>query len=215
MRKWPVVLLIISAALFSGVAGYTIFKPKQLHISNTTDLNIISVDASWGIEYPNIKELIQDSDVVVIARLNKELGSYQPFDGYSDTFTDAEIVIDKVLKGNNETSLKISQYGGVRKDGRLEAFNDLPLLESNRSYLMFLERIQDNSERNNKYQYVGGIQGFYLLEATRDTLKNINQFNLVDINEHINISAPLEVGITKTVSDAGLDVIIKEIEATK
>jgi len=78
--------------------------------------------------------------------------------------------VNKVLKGQALNELVISEYGGFRADGNLEVYHDLPLLEYNKSYLLFLEKIEDDTDRNGKYQYVEGIQGYYEFEEVNKLL---------------------------------------------
>jgi hypothetical protein len=73
--------------------------------------------------------------------------------------------VKRVLKGPSLDEVVLSQYGGVRKDGKVEVFDDLPLLEKSKTYLLFLTKIKDDTERNGKYQVIGGPQGLYELNG--------------------------------------------------
>lgn len=158
--------IIITLTLFIGVLGFLyIGNESEQSKRETNNNNIISVDASWGEEFSTVDSLIKESDLIIIGSLQETLSSYQPFNDYEDTFTDAKINIEKTLKGEKiPKELIISQYGGEREDGKIEVFEDLPLMDENEKFLLFLEYIDDNTDRNGKYQPVRGVQGYYIIE---------------------------------------------------
>lgn len=158
---------IFFLSLVSGYFGYNVYS-----VNSTPNPNVINVHASWGEEFMDVKSLSMDSDLIVLATLNKELDSYQPYKDLEDTFTDAEINIEEVIKGDKNKNIKIiSQYGGIRPDGKKEIFEELPLLEKDKKYLLFLEAIEDGSDRSNKYQTVRGVQGFYIVSEEESKTK--------------------------------------------
>lgn len=157
--KYKIGFLGFILTLASGYAGYINYNQSSDH---TSDPNIVSVHAAWGEEFADVEALSESSDLVVVATLKDELMAYQPFEELEDTFTDATINIEEVVKGDvPQTEVTISQYGGIRADGKLEVFEDLPLLEKDKKYLLFLEYIEEDSERNGKYQTIRGVQGYY------------------------------------------------------
>lgn len=160
---------------------------------------------------PTIEALIEESDLIIVGTLEKELESYQPFENMSDTFTDAIVKVNHVLKGEPISEIILSQYGGIRPDNRIELFEELPLIEKDKYYLMFLKEIKDNTKRNGKYQYVRGIQGFYYLQIDDPGIKsslNNREVSIEKIANKITIDAPLKAGITQKVSQKKLGEIL-------
>ncbi|QTN00714.1 hypothetical protein ERJ70_16325 [Sediminibacillus dalangtanensis] len=204
-------LVVIAVVLISMFAGYNFLIEDNIKASPSTNSNKVEVDesssidpnkvevhASWGDEFPDVQSLIKSSDIILVAELEESLNSYQPFNGYEDTFTDATISPIEMLKGEiPKERLIISQYGGVRKDGKFEEFHDFPLLEKDKKYLLFLEKIEDSTERNGKYQAIRGIQGFYTLDEVKSSINSSDAKSL-------NINAPNKSGITKKVVDLEL-----------
>lgn len=196
----PIFLLLFS--LIGGITGYSIFNQDD-HVhgeehEHSLDSNKILVDASWGDEEPNVEALIESADLVVVAELGEEIGSYQPFEGHEDAFTDVTLNIKEVLQGDfseENEELILSQYGGVREDNTIEEFIDLPFLEEENTYLFFLEKIEVDNERDGKYQYVGGPQGYYFLE------EEVSLFSSNTESIDYDIDAPEKIGITAEVSD--------------
>ncbi|GIO05733.1 hypothetical protein J31TS6_17610 [Brevibacillus reuszeri] len=188
-------VVLLSSVLLSGVAGYTLSTPKES--------NIVTVHASWGTEQPSVESLLDESDLVVVGTLKEDLESYQPFDGYEHTFTDGTIELQRVLKGPSLDEVVLSQYGGVREDGKIEVFDDLPLLDKSKTYLMFLSKINDNTERNGKYQVTGGPQGLYELAGSDRKRMKAPDAELSDFA----ISSFVDGEINQKVIDAGLDTI--------
>lgn len=189
--------IVIIVTVLSGTTGYTLFKNNN---ENYKSSNTILVNASWEEEFSDIESLIKNSELIVVAELDNELESYQPFEGYTDTFTDATIKIEQVLKGNYVEPVIVSQYGGIRKDKKIEKYEDLPLMEKGKKYLLFLEKIKDTTDRNNKYQYIGGIQGFYLLEGQ---------------NNDFTIDAPEKAGLTQKVSNLKFNDLREKVNKAK
>lgn len=156
------IIVVMGVFLLSGVLGFMSSEFEINEENKTANNNTIPVHASWGEEFSDVKSLVNHSDLIVIGSLDKQLSSYQPFEGHNDTFTDAKFNIEKVIKGKKTLdNVVISQYGGERPNGKIEIFDDLPLLDENHQYLLFLEHIDDNTSRDGKYQTVRGVQGFY------------------------------------------------------
>ncbi|HEX7063805.1 MAG TPA: hypothetical protein VF199_01940 [Bacillales bacterium] len=180
----------IAIVLSFGYFGYNVtFETganKQLQMS---DPNLIIAHASWGNEFKSVESLIAASDLVVLGSLEQELSSYQPFKGkgLKDTFTDARFKIDKVFKGEKGTqSIIVSQYGGKRPNGKIEIFAELPLMEKDQQYLLFLEQIHDNTKRNGKYQTIRGVQGFYMYNPNSTFLLSNHKALKGTVNGKIN-----------------------------
>ncbi|HBZ83922.1 MULTISPECIES: hypothetical protein [Brevibacillus] len=188
-------VVLLTSVVLSGVLGYTLSTPKES--------NVVSVHASWGKEQPSVKSLLDESDLVVVGTLKEEIKSYQPFDGYEHTFTDGTIELQRVLKGPPLEEVVLSQYGGVRMDGKVEVFDDLPLLENSKTYLLFLSKINDNTERNGKYQVTGGPQGLYELARSDSKLMKTPDAELSDFS----IFSFVDGEINQKVIDMGLDTI--------
>jgi len=188
MNKF-IIASVLTTSLIFGYLGYS-----TVHQKTSEDLDIETVHASWGDEYTEVESLFKDSDLVVVATLSKELNSYQPFEGHEDTFTDGEIrIIESIKNEGNKDAVIVSQYGGKRVDGKIEVFEDLPLLRKDKKYLLFLEKIEDNTDRNDKYQTVRGVQGFYTLSESFTYLESNEQLKGT-VNGFIN-RAVIEKGI--------------------
>lgn len=188
-------IVLLSSILLSGATGYTLSTPKES--------NIITMHASWAEEQPSVESLIDVSDLVIVGTLKEELKSYQPYDGHEFTFTDGIVEVKRVLKGPSLDEVVLSQYGGVRKDGKVEVFDDLPLLEKSKTYLLFLTKIKDDTERNGKYQVIGGPQGLYELNGNVKKLMKARDSELNDFS----ISSFSDMEINQKVIDEGLDSI--------
>ncbi|MCA1321615.1 hypothetical protein LC085_17045 [Bacillus tianshenii] len=188
-------LLIGSAFAAMGYGIGEFSKGEHLHghaESAIHDENVIEVHASWMEGSETLADLVDKSDLVVIGTLDEELGAYQPFDGEDDTFTDAKIHINQVLKGDAKDII-ISQYGGVRPDGKVEVFHDVPILKKNKKQLFFLTKIEDSTLRNGKYQYTNGIEGLFSIDK-----------------ETVDSSA--DTALTKEMSNRDFQDIVKEIK---
>lgn len=184
---------VVSLSIVMGYLGY--------NLTNDVDepKTIIS-HASWGDEYGSVRDLIEESDLVVIGELDQTLGSYLPFENYDLVFTDASVDVVRVLKGSEVNNVTLSQYGGERPDGIIEVYDNLPFIEKGKHYLMFLKFINDDTERSGKYQFSRGAQGFYELQ---------NYNNLTSNYSTITISSVFDYGINGKVINAGIDNIIK------
>lgn len=100
--------------------------------------DVITVEGTWQEASQNMEQLLEKSDLVALVKAKKEKGSYQPFKGEEDTFTDIEVDVLKIVKGDSKTKhVTLSQYGGERPDGTFEKWSDLPHLEKGKYYLLF------------------------------------------------------------------------------
>jgi hypothetical protein len=164
-KKMVITTLVLG--LVFGFVGYIYgenINSMDAHQTHNHSEDVIEVHASWIEGSKSIEELVKTSDIVLVGSIEEEVGAYQPFMGYEDTFTDAKIKVQQILKGTSEEDIIISQYGGVRRDGKLELFHHLPLLNKGKKHLFFLTKIEDNTLRNGKYQYTNGIEGLYAIE---------------------------------------------------
>ncbi|KGX84910.1 hypothetical protein [Pontibacillus litoralis] len=162
MKQFTRILLYVCVCVVVVGAGYLGYEKEK--DTTSTDSNIIPVHASWGDEAKDVKSLIKESDLVVVGKMTEQMASYQPFENYEDTFTDAKFTVGEIIKGDiSSKEVVISQYGGERKDGKVEVFESLPLMEKDTSYLLFLTKIEDDTNRDGKYQTTGGPQGYYTL----------------------------------------------------
>lgn len=204
MKTRLLAIPLLVAASFSGFAvtyGYS-SPPKVVHMH-----------AIWGEAADNLDELVNKSDVVAVIQPFGERESYKPFVGENDTFTDVNSKIVKSLKGDFTTNdtIMISQYGGEREDGIIEEWDDQVKLENGKSYLVFLNKINSESPRANKYEVVNGIEGAFGLEPTI-RLNNAPSIEDENKNKDTNNKYIINVENEVALSPAQKEVISKGYE---
>lgn len=152
----------------AGVGGY--------YATSMTTGTQVEGHASWSYVSDSFEGLIEseNSDLIAIATVkDKGKDSYFPLaEDETYVFTDATLEIDEVLFSEEgivaDDEIIVTQYGGKLKDGNVLEYHDVPLFTKNKKQvLVFLQKVVEDSERNGKYQYVGGNLGLYYVDDNK------------------------------------------------
>ena len=175
-------LRYLFAVAFFGISGF--------YASNliSDESNKIDVHASWSYITDTAEGLIEESQLVAVASVDKiEKKSYFPYpDEPTIVFTDATLNINEILYSDENLKvgdkITLSQYGGELTSGELLTYDDVPLLEKKEQVLVFLEKVEDDTVRSGKYQYVGGNIGLYLLGDVINSASTNQKVNIQSVN---------------------------------
>ena len=136
-------------------------EPKQAEQPIKSQTSIgggISVSASWtGPSYREVSALGDDSDLIIVGKVFSSLEE----DRKGLTFTRHVIEIKKVYKGEVKIgdTVELVQTGGRSADGFSNAPAEVPLLDSEKEYLLFLYETEPNEIYGQYYLITGGFRG--------------------------------------------------------
>jgi hypothetical protein len=122
------------------------------------------LSASWATSYESVAAVTAASDAVVIGTVSREIATENDTSRAGAVtatvvFTDFEISVTEVLKGNVPDFIVLHQTGGRAGDVLYEIDDD-PLLEIGASYLLFLKL-----GASGRFHVAGGPDGRLLVES--------------------------------------------------
>lgn len=138
----------------------SLFTPLRLS-ANQNEMKQ-EVNVIWLESYDNIYEMKADADLVIKA----EVISQSSERDYSSIITNNTLKVKETYIGNELDTIIIRQLGGEYLGVTMPAPKELPLLELNKEYILFLKK-EDNSSF---YHIMGPGQGFFAWEEELSTL---------------------------------------------
>ncbi|MBN1683691.1 hypothetical protein JW865_09090 [Candidatus Bathyarchaeota archaeon] len=157
MKKNNIFLFIIISILILTLININVFDVYE----NIDDTKNRYIDVSWVKKYTSLKDLYNDSYVVIIGEVLST--NYRNILVKSNVtsvpFTDFVIKINSVLKGfvSNDT-IVVSQTGGLLNDV-LFMIRDDPLMQNGDKVILFLNK----EEKYGSHFILGGPQGRFVI----------------------------------------------------
>lgn len=168
-RKYAISLALIVSGIF--MLNYVTSLTTETHVS-------------WAYKYENIKELSEDSDIIIKGYVTSS-ENILDLQGKLDTpmvFTDYKIEVAQVIKGDiKEKEVIVRQTGGTYYGVRQEISDD-PLMQKGTTMILFLKEFDYN-----QYYITGGPQGRY--EVHNNKIYSIGEVNdkAKSVTEHLSM----------------------------
>ncbi len=203
---------IIAVGIVATVLGFNYDKPEKVEL--------MEVDASWDYEPQSIDEMYELSDLVVVGKVKEEIGTIQPFTfDESVIYTEIDFKVNTFLKGETSKHIPVVNYGGTSPEGKVIEWHGIEKINKDKLYLLFLEKLETEDDRNNKYRPISGIAGTY--EVSKSNGKEINKLvkeenlSIDDLEGYeLKVQEPMSV-IQNTVIEAGMEGVIDSKERLK
>ena len=148
-----------------ALAGCSSSQPPQ----SSTNVHVVSLDASWAKLYHSFTDLKHAADLVVQGTVTQVRQTASPTDGTPPS-TDFLFTVSKVLQDPAHrlrgTTLTLHQTGG-RVGNTLYQVDDDPLFQTGEQSILFLHEYQPGF-----YFVIGGPSGRFVIQ--KGTVKPIN-----------------------------------------
>lgn len=152
-RKIGIVLLIISLLMMVSIVGYAYYKSQVPDGKNLGEIMI-----NWYI--PEYDELIENSDLIVIATVTNKTGVWGTDDGekppvvtiYNNIYTEYTFKPEEVLKGN--TTTVIGRVRGGEVDGYTQKATQTSSFEVGDKVILFLTNNTDSDGNRILWYYI-------------------------------------------------------------
>lgn len=168
---------------------------NSIDISHTIDITKPEAIIDW-VQYDNIEEMYEKSDLVVKATINQS--DTVELHKNKEPYTISDLNISKIYKNNSDTqqlqsdeNIKMGDVGGYYQDTEQYSVFNNEIVEKGQSYYLFLEKVDPadyNYEVPYEYYPVGGPAGKVLVtdniiidELTGD----VNQWSKEEFEENL------------------------------
>ena len=154
MKKIPFVMLAMIAfsSVFTGCLSRSNNQAPEIQMPASN-----APSASWRVVYNDFDSFAKASDLILAGRVTGETIDLR----HNLVFTLQEVEVLTVYKGGVQEgeSVTVSIDGGIMDDVETIPFDEIPLMEIGKEYLLFLE-----GNDTAKYVIPLSYQGIYLIE---------------------------------------------------
>lgn len=157
-------LVIISSVLIVGC----IATAKTAYTNNSTDNGNTAENLSFDFinQKSNLKDVVSSSKLIVKGKVTK----ITPIEIREIIFTDYEIDVDEVLKG--EQQHVVVRLTGGTLNGAKQVSDEIKPLEKNQEYLFCLEKAFPDDSDSDVFSPIGAYQGIFAVEKTNLLVSN-------------------------------------------
>lgn len=151
---------------------------ETLESNSVKKENVIVTDPSWAIAYEDEKDLSSYADLVVEGDVTSDSTySYSKDTDYSSYYTDTEISIKNILKGDKallNKNITISQMGGQSENVQVISTDTTPV-KKNQHLMLFLKKVGD------KYILINEDESIFV-KGTSNKYANVKSKKAIDPN---------------------------------